>query len=171
MQVSCCAAQPWAEALDPRWERASAERQPRLASGQGGRKSFEGVWLGTCPSLRVFQGYRAALDAVSQCWHRLQSSATKKNYNLIGKGGQFWGSLARDSWGEDAGVSKASLQRMLHSSVETGAKGGTGRNFAAEFCQVVWSYDKNTSSIFQDTIFFVVLVSFLVNACILFLLV
>lgn len=95
----------------------------------------------------------------------------QKNCNLIGKGGQFWGSLARDSWGEDAGMSKASLQRMLHSSVVTGAKGGTGGNFAAEFCLVVWSYDKNTSSIFQDTIFFVVLVSFLVNACILFLLV
>jgi len=108
---------------------------------------------------RVFLGYRAALDAVS--WHRLRSSAAQC-YNLIGKEGQFRGFLARKRWAEDAGGSNISLQRILHSSMEMGAKGGTGRSF----CLLGWSYDKNIFSIIlrDDS----VVVSFLVNACFIF---
>lgn len=102
-------------------------------------------WLLACPSLpvtRVFQDYPATLDAVSQYCHQLRSSAEKYN-NLIGEEGQYWGALAKKSWGEHAGVSEASLQHMLRSSMETGAKGGIGRNLLLS-----WNCGKNNSSIF-----------------------
>lgn len=45
-----------------------------------------------------------------------------------------------------------------------GSKGRHWRKLAAEFCLVVWSSDKNTFSIFQNMIFFfLVVISFLVN--------
>lgn len=102
-------------------------------------------WLLAYPSLpvtRVFQDYPATLDTVSRSWDQLRSSAAKYN-NLIGEEGQYWGALAKNCWGEHAVVSEASLQRMLRSSMEMGAKGGSGRNLMSS-----WKCGKNNASIF-----------------------
>ena len=91
---------------------------------------------------RVFQGYRAALDAGSRYWYRLWSSAEKYN-NLIGKGGQYQGSLAKKGWSvRSFPAAYVALERG------NGSKGRHWEKCAAEFCLLGWSYDKNAFSIF-----------------------
>lgn len=102
-----------------------------------------------------------------QYGHQLWPSAANYN-NLIGHEGQCCGSfpcqeeLGRRRWG--VRIFPAVNVALKH---ENRSKARQWEKLAAEFCLVVWSYNKNTFGIFQDRIFFF-LITFLVNLCVLF---